>query len=171
MPFVVGKRPPVFDPTKAGGALMDLNLYNVHWLLGLFGSPEQVRYLANVERGIDTSGILFLKYPSFQAVSMAAKDCGAPNRYLIQGTEGYLLQTTSANVCGAVTLHLNNGSEKTFHTPVTHRMEMEFQTFARQMQAGDLGGCYQALDHSLEVSRILTQARLSSGIYFPADKI
>ena len=30
-----GETLPVFDPKKSGGALMDLNLYNLHWLIGL----------------------------------------------------------------------------------------------------------------------------------------
>lgn len=169
--FCRGELHPAFDPEKSGGALMDLNLYNIHWLLGLFGAPDQVEYHANTERGIDTSGILLLQYPGFQAVSIAAKDCASPGRYLIQGTKGYLIQTTPANECGAVTLHLNNGMEEIFHTPTQHRMEAEFCTFARQMQEGDLNACYLMLVHSLEVSRIQTQARLSAGIRFPADGI
>lgn len=167
--FRRGEVLPVFDPEKSGGALMDLNLYNLHWLIGLFGAPERVNYYANVERGIDTSGFLYLQYPGFQAVSAAAKDCSAPSRYIIQGTEGYLEQSTPANQCGAVTLHLNDGREETFHTPTRHRMEMEFRTFARQISAGDLDACCAMLAHSLEVSRVQTEARLSANIRFPAD--
>ena len=37
-----------FDPKRAGGALMDLNVYNIHAAVGLFGKPESVRYEANV---------------------------------------------------------------------------------------------------------------------------
>ncbi len=45
---------------------------------------------ANIERGIDTSGILTMEYNSFRAASIAAKDCGAPARNVIQGTKGYI---------------------------------------------------------------------------------
>ena len=168
--FRRGEVLPAFDPAMAGGALMDLGLYNLHWLAGLFGAPENVAYHANVERGIDTSGAVTLRYPAFQAVSIAAKDCAAPCRYLIQGTEGYLMQETPANLCGEVTLHLNGGREERFHTPVEHRMEMEFRAFARQMRDGDLDACYGALRQSLLVSRMLTEARRSAGICFPTDR-
>ena len=167
--FRRGEKPPVFDPSKSGGALMDLNLYNLHWLLGLFGPPERTAYHANMERGIDTSGILLLQYPAFQAVSIAAKDCAAPSRCLIQGTDGYFEQNTPANHCEAVTLHLNDGTEEIFHTPMQHRMEMEFRTFAQQIGSKNLSACFTALSHSLEVSRVQTEARLSAGIRFPAD--
>lgn len=167
--FRRGEATPVFDPAQSGGALMDLNLYNVHWLVGLFGAPEQAAYHANMARGIDTSGILTLAYPGFQAVSIAAKDCAAPSRYLIQGTEGYLLQETPANLCTGVRLHLNNGIEETLQTPARHRMEAEFHAFLRQIQEGDYSACQKALEQSLLVSHILTQARQSAGIRFPAD--
>ena len=91
--FRRGKIHPVFDPEKSGGALMDLNLYNLHWMLGLFGTPEQVEYYANMEHGIDTSGVLLLQYPDFQAVILATKDCAAPSRYIIQGTEAIYCRT------------------------------------------------------------------------------
>ena len=37
---------------------MDLGVYNVSYIVGLFGEPNQVKYTANIERSIDTSGIL-----------------------------------------------------------------------------------------------------------------
>ncbi len=59
---------------------MDLGVYNVSYIVGLFGS--RIRwYTANMERGIDTSGVLTMEYRSFKAVSINAKDCAAPARY------------------------------------------------------------------------------------------
>lgn len=52
---------PAFDPAKSGGALMDLNLYNLHFVMGLFGAPDDAVYYANIERGIDTSGTLAVR--------------------------------------------------------------------------------------------------------------
>ena len=104
-----GQVPPVFDPACCGGALMDLNLYNVHFVVGLFGEPMLVSYHPNLYRnGIDTSGILTMENSGFKAVSMAAKDCGAPARYVIQGTKGYQLQQSTANYCGGLPLHLRS---------------------------------------------------------------
>lgn len=167
--FLRGETPPVFDPARAGGALMDLNLYNIHWLLGLFGVPDRAEYLPTLERGIDTSGVLLMAYPGFQAVSIASKSSSAPSQYRIQGTRGYLEQNTPANECGQVTLCLKDGTREVFHTPTSHRMEMEFRAFAGQMKAGDLASCYAALDHSLSVSKLMTQARIAAGINFPCD--
>ncbi len=32
---------------------MDLNIYNIHYVVGLFVKPKNIEYHANIERGID----------------------------------------------------------------------------------------------------------------------
>lgn len=167
--FCAGEVASTFDPAQSGGALMDLNVYNLHWLLGLFGAPKQLSYAANVERGIDTSGVLLLEYDGFRAVAIGAKDCSAPCRYTIQGTAGYIQMESPANACRDATLHLNDGTQERYAQNPASRLEPEFRFFAQQIAAGDRRACDALLDHSLAVSRALTQARRSAGIRFPAD--
>ena len=83
---------PTFDKAQAGGALMDLNVYNIHFVIGLFGMPKNVQYYPNLaENGVDTSGILMMEYPSFQAVCTAAKDSSSDPFVIIQGEEGTIM--------------------------------------------------------------------------------
>lgn len=168
--FCAGEVLPAFDPAKSGGALMDLGVYNLNYIMGFFGVPERVGYAANVERGIDTSGIATLDYGAFKAVAICAKDCGAPTTNVIQGTNGYIMQTTPANRCGAVTLHLNDGTEEVFDESPELQWESEFRAFAAGIEAGDRAGCAEKLEHSLAVARVLTEARRQAGVVFPADK-
>lgn len=74
-----GQVPPVFDPACCGGALMDLNLYNVHFVVGLFGEPMLVSYHPNLYRnGIDTSGTSCWNTPTSSASVPAQRT--APRR-------------------------------------------------------------------------------------------
>lgn len=139
--FRRGETLPAFDPAKSGGALMDLNVYNVHFLLVLFGAPEQVNYHANLEQGIDTSGILTLDYGGFQAVVVGAKDCAAPCGCLIQGAKGHIQQIGPANLGGRVILHLNGGTEEAFTELSAHRTEPEFRFFLAELNQGDPALC------------------------------
>ena len=169
--FCAGNAAPAFDPACAGGALMDLGVYNVSYIVGLFGEPNQVHYTANIERGIDTSGILTMDYSGFRAVSMAAKDCAAPARYIIQGTRGYILQKSTANFCGGITFHPNEGKEEHYNLNGGRpRQAAEFEAFARALDTGDQEPCARMLDTSIAVSRVLTVARRSAGVRFPGDK-
>ena len=168
--FRAGEVLPAFDPRKAGGAIMDLGLYTLAYTIGLFGEPSIAEYRPNVERGIDTSGVIDLDYPGFRAVNVCAKDCGAPCSVLIEGTDGYIRSDTPPNACGPVTLHLNDGAEETFDRSLPVMWEGEFREFERQLAEGDLDECYRQLDESLVVSRVQNEVRVASGVLFPADK-
>ena len=52
--FKEGTILPAFDVHKAGGALYDLNVYNIHFMIGLFGAPQKVNYLANIAHGCNS---------------------------------------------------------------------------------------------------------------------
>ena len=160
----------IFDAAKAGGALMDLGVYNVSYVVGLFGSPNKVHYAANITRGIDTSGVLTMEYRSFKAVSINAKDSSSPARYIIQGTKGYLLQKSTANFCGGVTFHPYKGKEEHFNLSAGRpRQAAEFHAFARAIESEDMELCSRMLDTSVAVSRVLETARRDAGIRFTTD--
>ena len=83
---------PTFDKARGGGSLMDLNVYNIHFVVGLFGLPKKVQYYPNLaENGVDTSGILIMEYPDFQAVCTAAKDSTSDPFVIIQAEEGTIV--------------------------------------------------------------------------------
>lgn len=168
--FRRGEIQPVFDPAKSGGTLMDLNIYNLHYMVALFGMPQDVHYFANVEQGIDTSGTVVLEYPGFHGVCTAAKDCGAPCICIIQGTKGYLRMDAPANCCGNVTLHCNDGSEEFCALESGHRMEPEFRFFREVLETLNWERCDAMLSHSLRVAQVQTEARKTAGILFPADQ-
>lgn len=169
--FKAGEIAPAFDPAKSGGALMDLGVYCISYIVGLFGEPATVRYRANVERGIDTSGIVDLDYDRFKAVCICAKDCGAPSGIQIQGTGGYIASPSAPSICGPVALHANDGSEQSYDRSCETWWEAEFRTFMRQLDEGDLAACRAQMETSLAVARTITAARLSAGVVFPADKV
>jgi predicted dehydrogenase len=168
--FRAGEVLPAFDPAKAGGAIMDIGLYTLTYTIGLFGEPTKATYLPNIERGIDTSGIAILQYDGFTAVDICAKDCGAPSVMQIQGTDGYIVSNSQPNVCGPVTLHMNDGTEECFDLSKPVMWQAEFEEFVRQQETGDLEECYRQLDESLLVSRIQNTIRYESGVIFPQDE-
>lgn len=168
--FLAGACPPVFDPAKAGGALMDLNVYNLFVVMGLFGMPESAVYYPNMDRGIDTSGIAVLTYPGFPAMCTAAKDSRGAAGALIQGTKGCIRSLGAPNQVGAVRLEMNDGSTEDFDDGWgARRVIPEFTAFIRAIQQGDHAFCEKLLDRSEQVCHVLTQLRLNAGIRFPGD--
>lgn len=168
--FKEGNVLPAFDPKFSGGALMDLNIYNIHYVVGLFGKPKNIEYYPNIERGIDTSGILLLDYGTFKCICIGAKDCKAPIANNIQGDAGCIYQDTPANVCERFEILMNDGTSSLINeNNYDHRMVNEFIEFADMIKNNNIEKCYQMLEHSLIVSEVQTIARSKSGIIFPAD--
>ena len=97
--YLNGKIAPTFDPQLSGGALYDMNLYNIYLATGLFGAPENVMYYPNIGyNGIDTSGIVVLSYPQFKAICIGTKDTDGPNAAVIQGENGWMRMDGKPNV-------------------------------------------------------------------------
>lgn len=162
---------PAFDPNFAGGALMDLNIYNIHYVVGLFGKPQNVEYYPNIERNIDTSGILIMDYGKFKCVCIGAKDCKAPVANNIQGDKGCIHVDTPLNVCEKFELLLNDGSSQVINeNNCDHRMINEFIEFIRMIENKDYDKCYEMLDHSLIVCEVAETARKKGNVVFPQDK-
>lgn len=170
--FLAGEYFRVFDPERSGGTLMDLNCYNLHFVAGLFGEPEQVMYHANVNRGVDTSGVVHMVYPGFQCLCTAAKDSEGPGELLIQGVKGYLMLQTKANTLSGPILLYETKKGKIREIEVkeeTHRVIPEFCAYARMLEERDYEQCLERQEETLKVCRIMDQARRSAGIHFPAD--
>lgn len=125
--FKRGEILPAFDVNKSGGALMDLNVYNIHFVVGLFGAPNKVEYFANIEKGIDTSGVAILEYPTFKAICIGAKDCGAPIISTIQGDQGCVKIDGPTSVLTDVQILRNGRDSEILPTGNYHRMYSEFK--------------------------------------------
>ena len=170
--FKQGIIEPVFDVSKAGGALGDLNIYNIHFIAGLFsGRKPEVNYLANVVKGVDTSGILTMDYGDFKAVAIGAKDCAAPVSTTVQGDLGYIKLIGPPNVCKEAELCLNNGTKEFFNEGPAHRMISEFTAFHEMIKDNDKER-YEAMTlHSISVMEILSKARVSAGMVYSLNDL
>lgn len=165
--FKNGDIAPAFDPKKSGGALMDLNVYNIYYIVGLFGSPQKILYTANIERNIDTSGVLVLDYGSFKCVAVGAKDCKAPLSMNIQGDKGYINSSDAANMYNKFTFAKNDGTEKVFElNGGKERLYHELVKFDEYYKNEDFDKFYEANEKSLIVMKILEEARKQAGLEF-----
>jgi predicted dehydrogenase len=163
--FKLGNVLPVFDPKKSGGALMDLNVYNIHFVVGLFGEPCKVSYYANLEREIDTSGILVMEYPSFQCVAIGAKDCKARMSANIQGDKGFIHSDSPTNSFEDFIHEMNSGKTEEFRlNKHEERLYDELQAFYRMVESKDYSLNLEQMERSLCVMRILDEARSQVGI-------
>ncbi|OON90659.1 MAG: hypothetical protein ATN32_03495 [Candidatus Epulonipiscium fishelsonii] len=147
---------PVFDPELAGGALYDINIYNLHFIIYLFGMPKKMFYYKNAGfNKVDTSGIAVLEYKPFYASIVGAKDSHSTNFAMIQGEQGYIKVNGAVNVCAEIELSIKNNIEKFSANRFKSRMGEEFYSFNKMFEESNLTECYRFLDHSLNVMKAI----------------
>lgn len=171
--YLAGDVQPAFDPELSGGALYDINIYNLNFIIGLFGAPAAVTYTPNIGfNGIDTSGVLQLKYPDFTAFALGAKDSESPCFITVQGEKGWLRVEGAPNELKAFSVSLHGSHQTTRYelNRYAQRMIHEFKEFARIYQQGDYSSMANGLDTSLIVMAAAESARKGAGIVFGCDK-
>ena len=170
--YLRGEVLPAFDPKLSGGALYDINIYNINIIIGLFGEPKDAAYTPNIGfNGIDTSGVLSMRYDDFFAVAIGAKDSDSPCHVTIQGEKGWIRIIGKPNEMNKVELHLL-GSGKTTVFELNcyeNRMVHEFKEFAAIYSAGDYERMREALTVSTQVMETAEKARKGAGIAFACD--
>ena len=166
--FKNGEKIPVFDAKMGGGALLDLNVYNIHFVIGMFNKPKKVIYYPNIEKNVDTSGILILDYGKFKCSLVAAKDCKTESYALIQGEKGYLRCNTTTSRCGSYTLAMNNGKVKNEYIEDTEfgAWKYELEEFLRLYKKKDLHTAYEYNKTTLLVMDVLDKAIKSANLYY-----
>ena len=80
----------MFDPARAGGALLDVGCYGIHYVMDLYGAaPEEISGTAVMgSSGVDEQAVIALRFPGGRVASVA---CGLrvslPDTARVHGTE------------------------------------------------------------------------------------
>ena len=157
--FKKGIIAPVFDKNQGGGVLGDLNIYNIHFVVGLFGAPKNSEYYPNIVREVDTSGILILEYDEFKVVCIAAKDTYNNSYANIQGDKGLIKVIGTLNEVPNYIIKNKEVEMKVNKNIHKHRMYSEFKKFIDVIDNKDFDFMQIQKEHSLAVMEIFDKSR------------
>jgi len=167
--FLANETPNVFNPAFSGGAFADINIYNLHFVMNLFGKPNHVKYYPNIQRGIDTSGVLIMKYDDFHAVCVGCKDTKSHNISQIQGELGYITLNSETSRCSNYSVTTKDGTMLPSIKQNDNSLYYELNDFLRIMKDKDFTACNALLEYSKSVMCVFETARKEAGIHFAAD--
>ena len=145
--------------------ILDEHLDNIK----MIGENKYIMYYANIEKGIDTSGVLMLEYEGMQCVCIAAKDCKAPLSINIQGDEGYIHSESAANYFVEFEYGDNLGNKEKYtlnSKPFDERLYYELKEFCNILEDKNYKLMTNRLNHSIEVVGLLEKARNLANIKF-----
>ena len=159
----------VFNPLFAGGSLMDINYYNVYLNTALFGKAKNAQFFPNMQRGIDTSGVIVLEYDGFVSQNAGAKDTRGENFFQIQGEDGYIYVPGGVSSLEEVRVVTKAGTEvfRTPHDPDIWAQEV--RRLAEIVGSGDTAPLAAGLETMLSAIATIESARKKAGIHFPED--
>lgn len=169
--YCEGEQPNVFTTRYSGGALMDLNVYNLHFMTSLFGMPENLQYVADKHDGIDMSGCLTMRYADQIVVCIASKNSEAESFVELQGERGTLRVNSAAAMTSFITLKKSDGSVQSVQLQdhkLTHIYYL--RAFLRMIEEQDYVERDERLQHTHDVMSLLVAARRSADIRFEADQ-
>lgn len=146
--FKEGIIEPVFDYKKKGGSLMDINIYNIHAASGLFGDSKKAVYFPNIDRNIDTSGIVLLDYGDFKVSLTGSKDAVGYNMGIIEGEDGYIKINSSINEIDGFEICFRNNNTQTYKFNQKERLYYEFEDFIEIIKEKN----YEAFENLLKIS-------------------
>ena len=150
---------PVFDKSKGGGVLGDLNIYNIHFVVGLFGRSKKVHYLPNIVNDVDTSGILLLEYNNFKVVCIAAKDTFNNSYVNIQGDKGIIKVVGPTNEIPNYSIQTKDKLIEKNNNIHSHRMFAEFKKFVEVINNKDFEFMDYQKEQTLNVVYIYEEAK------------
>lgn len=180
-----GALPNAFNPDLGGGSLMDIGFYPVALAVHLFGEPSSV--LATgvlLPSGVDGHGSVLLGYDGFDVVCLHSKIAPGGIDSQIAG-EDAVLTFDDCSVPGSVRLIHRLGSpgeptlpgftrshprsEEIAPGQDSRHMRYEIEEFAGLVERGAHDSAVHPLTNSLATLAILSSARETVGVRFPAD--
>lgn len=165
-----GHLPNIFNVAFSGGALMDLNVYNLTFVYELFGNPKKFNYLCHKHKnGIDLSGVLTLKYADFLAVCIAAKNTNGKRSATIYGSEGNIEIESGVNGLKGFEL-IKNGESEYFNIQNEEiHFIYEINDIVNIIKNFEVDKYNKLRKHTLDIMKILTIVRYKANLIFEND--
>jgi len=165
------QEPNVFSNKFSGGCLMDINIYNVAFVTGLFGLPLSLKYINNTYNKMDTSGVAILKYSDKIAVCEASKDCNGLDSVLISGDNGYIKVNSQSSTITSFDLKVDGEFiEVIDNQEVEDKYYYEISNFKLMIDNKDMKLSDYYLEKTRLTLKVLDMLRENAGIVFDSEK-
>lgn len=163
-----GENPNIFNPKFCTGALMDLGVYCVYFVLELFGKPEKVISHSDfLESGADYAGILIFVYPDKSITVTYSKVANGFLPSKILGEDGAVTVKSVSKLTG-VNRYYNDGASKELYPVVDENLVMskEIEAFIGFVNGANSDYYDYCKQMSLDVCEIMEQIRKENNFTF-----
>lgn len=175
--YLAGGRPRVFSAAHAGGALVDLGVYQLYAALDWFGVPDEAHYAARLlPTGADAAGVAILRYDRFDVTLAISKVHASGQHDEIYGEDAHVLAFNNvADVEWARQESPTTRLAVPLRPLAKNKLTYEVEHFTRRLLAyphEPAGSPYtyaRLREWGHQVAQLTERLRHSAGIVFPAD--
>jgi len=163
----------LFDPQLAGGALLDVGVYNLSLASLLWGRPERIHSAAYLgETGVDEQSAVILSYAKGQLATLtSAIRTATPQEALVIGTDGWLKIHTPWWKATAMTLAVAGQAPQLIEAPFAgNGYNYQADEVGRCLRAGRLESAVMPLDETLAILATLDEIRRQWGLRYPVEQ-
>lgn len=162
--------PNIFSLTYGGGCLVDLNVYNLHFILSLFETPKSAKYYPILgHNGIDISGVAILDYGSFIAIASASKSHEGTQAVVVEGELGTLKVNSAANVMRQVSIQTRDVELYSDSIDTSNVLEFEVLVMEELIKNANRDEIDMLNKSSLLVSDVMSKIRKAANIHFKGE--
>ena len=164
-----GYAPRVTDPKQGGGALLDVGVYPIHYLIRLFGTPTHVRCEGRMAGGIDLGEEVDLTFSNGLTCRASASidDWKGLERFTIQGNRAQ---------SSVFLFHMANSAKlkqgwRTLETVKGYGgMLNEFDLVASEVRDGLKESRFVPAEATIQTMRVLDECRRQMGLVYPFER-
>jgi predicted dehydrogenase len=163
----------LYNPALAGGALLDLGVYPVAFVVDLLGVPERVVARGSLtQTGVDGEDTIILDYGDGAARGAASTTLWArtPTVAWVAGTGGRVFLPGDFYQMGSLVVDRRDGSHVEWSFPGGGRgYEYELAEVARRVSAGEKSSPLMTPEQSVAIMEVLDSVRAQVGVVYPGE--
>lgn len=169
--YLRGDNPPTFRSDLANGAIMDLGVYVIADIVGLFGRPKDIVSRCELlDTGADVAGASIFTYDEFIATLTYSKASDTKNICEICGELGTITIDQPSQPQEIILYDRKSGEKTIISEPVKENFYYEISEMISQIKKGRIEPISVPHKLSKEIHDVLTTCREKAGIKFPSDQ-
>ncbi|HMO58929.1 MAG TPA: Gfo/Idh/MocA family oxidoreductase [Roseiflexaceae bacterium] len=161
----------LFDPALGGGGLLDVGVYCISLASMLFGTPTELKSLANLgETGVDEQAAILLGHSGGRmALLSTATRTSTPHEATIMGTEGMIRIPSQWWAANRLTVTIGGNTEEISMPFEGNGYNYEAAEVANCLRAGKTESTLMPLDETLAIMRTMDTLRSQWGLRYPME--
>ena len=169
--YLEGKNPTTFRSELCNGAIMDLGVYCIADVVGLFGRPNKIQATAELlDTGADVSSSAIFTYDSFSSVIMNSKASDTCNACMISGENGLIKIHGASLLDKIIYVDRKTKTEEVLFDKVENPFVYEIQDLLNSMNNNLLESVKVSHELSINIISCIEEIRKKAGIKYPVDE-